>query len=108
MRARPVSPNQRKLNMQIRKIVTLAILAVALAVPGVSLAKKQDKHGIGKGGLPALRDYLLKQIHELQNSDEDIEARLDAIEAQFKDDDAGFYVFQPDCDDADDPVGVCP
>ena len=91
--------------MRIRKIATLAILAVALALPGLSLA--QDKHGIGKGGVPALRDYLqgeidsaLRRIRHLEHSDEDIQARLDAIEAQLADDDNDtFSEVQGDCND---------
>ena len=85
--------------MRIRKIIVLAVLAVALAIPGVSLAKKG--HGIGKGGLPALRDYLLNEIHDLQNRLDDINGgQLDALGPQFKDEDKdGFYVFVPDCDD---------
>ena len=93
--------------MRIRKIVTLAILAVALAIPGVSLAKKQDKHGIGKGGVPALRDYLqgeidslLRRIRRLEHNAEATDARLDALEAQFSDDDGDtFSEVQGDCND---------
>ena len=91
--------------MRIRKIVTLAILAVALAVPGVSIAKKQDKHGIGKGGLPALRDYLQGEIDGALRRIRRLEKSVAAFENQFVDEDGdGSYVLLPDCDDTDATV----
>jgi hypothetical protein len=95
--------------MRMRKIVTLTILAVALALPGVSLAKREDKHGIGKGGVPALRDYLqgqidsvLRRVRRLEHANDDTQARLDALEGQFVDADGdGSFVLVPDCDDED-------
>jgi hypothetical protein len=112
--------------MRIRKIATLAILAVAIAMPGVSLAKNKDKHGIGKGGVPALRDQIyamiddlqdqidgaLRRIRRLENGAEAtnaelaaLDARLAALESQFVDDDGDtFSEVQDDCDDTDADV----
>ena len=114
--------------MQIRKLGTLGILAVALAMPGVSLAKndkteekaaaaaeraaakaeraaaraeekaEKTQHGIGKGGVPALRDALQSEIA-------DLDSRLEALEGQFVDDDGDtFSEVQNDCDDDDAAV----
>jgi len=91
--------------MQIRKITTVAIRAVALAMPAVSVAKNdkkaeknETKHGIGAGGVPALRDHLQGQL------DSDNE-RIDALEAFFEDDDLdGFTEVEDDCDDANAAV----
>ena len=109
--------------MQIRTLGMLGVLAVALAIPGISLAgNNTTKHGIGKGGVPALRDALLGKIDTLQGqidslktrvddlealSDDvaDLDARLQAIEDQFADDDGDtFTEVQGDCDDADAAV----
>ena len=125
--------------MQIRKLGTLGILAVALVMPGVSLAQNDTKtekaaqkaaaqadraaaraeraaakaaraaaraeekaektqHGIGKGGVPALRDAL-------QNDIAGLDSRLEALEGQFVDDDGDtFSEVQNDCDDDDAAV----
>lgn len=121
--------------MKIRKLGTLGILAVALAMPGVSLAKndkteekaaaaaeraaakaeraavkaeraaaraeekaEKTQHGIGKGGVPALRDALQSEIA-------DLDSRLEALEGQFVDDDGDtFSEVQSDCDDGDAAV----
>ena len=104
--------------MQTRKLGILGILAVALAVPGISLAKSDKngtQHGIDKGGVPALRDALQGQIdtiegriddlEELPDEVADIEARLQALEDQFVDDDGDtFTEIQNDCDDEDAAV----
>jgi hypothetical protein len=98
----------------------LGVLAVALAMPGISLAgnnKNGDKtkHGIGKGGVPALRDALQGQIdsvvgriedlEELADDLADLDARLQALEDQFADDDGDtFTEVQGDCDDGDPAV----
>ena len=127
--------------MQIRKLATLGILAVAMALPAVSLAKNNKKaakaeksqHGIGKGGVPALRDQLYALIDDLQDQIDsavrrirrlengladtntrvdalegevaDLDSRLEAIEGQFEDDDGDtFSEVQDDCDDANADV----
>jgi len=130
--------------MRIRKLILLASLGLALVVaPGVAMAKKADKtnngkapadiHGIGPGGVPALRDRLLGMIHELalrvgaaearldaaegrldghdeaiaglQDSVADLDSRLELIEGQFSDDDGdSFSEVQDDCDDTDPAV----
>lgn len=119
--------------MQIRKITTLGILAVALAMPALSLAKNdkkaekdETKHGIGKGGVPALRDFLQDQIdsalrrirrleHGLVDTNvrveavesevADLDTRLEALEGFFFDDDLdGFTEVEDDCDDANAAV----
>jgi hypothetical protein len=107
-------------DMQTRKLGILGILAVALAVPGISLAKndkngEKAQHGIGRGGVPALSDALQSQIDSLQGRiddldelpDEvaDLDARVQALEDQFVDDDGDtFTEIQNDCDDADAAV----
>lgn len=87
--------------MRMRKIVMLTILALAIAIPGVSLAKKdEDKHGIGKGGVPALRDYFQEQIDSLLRRVRRVEKAVAILETQFADADGdGSYVLVPDCDD---------
>ena len=100
--------------MRIRTIATLAILAVALAIPGVSLAgsKSKIKHGIGKGGVPALRDDLQDKITgldarvvELETQVTELSDRLADIESLFSDADGdGFVSLIEDCDDADGAV----
>ncbi len=122
--------------MRIRKIATLGILAMALAMPGVSLAKnskKAEKHGIGKGGVPALRDKIFAKIDDLQDQIHDalgrirlledglgdtnsrvetlegevadLDSRLASIESKFVDDDGDtFSEVQDDCNDADGSV----
>jgi chromosome segregation ATPase len=126
--------------MRIWKIITLGILAVALGMPGMSTAKngkkadkKETKHGIGKGGVPALRDQIFAEIDDLQDQiDEarnrirhleddledtdarvaalegdvvDLDGRLASMESQFVDDDGDtFSEVQDDCDDADGNV----
>jgi len=100
--------------MRMRKMITLAVLALAIAIPGVSLAKKDSKHGIGKGGVPALRDFFLEEIEdlkdaiasldarvgELETANEDTQERLAALEGQFADADGdGSFVLVPDCND---------
>ena len=88
--------------MQIRKLGALGILAMALAMPGMSLAqndakaekaaqkaaaraakaaakaaKKAEKnqHGIGQGGVPALRDT----FSEVQNDCDDEDAAVNPL-----------------------------
>jgi hypothetical protein len=103
--------------MQIRTFGMLTILAVALAAPGIAEAgkKNKDKHGIGQGGVPALRDALQGQIDSIESRIEelegvaddvaDLDARLQAIEDQFVDDDGDtFTEVQGDCDDEDEAV----
>jgi len=103
--------------MQIRTIGMLTILAVTLAAPGIAEAgkKNKDKHGIGQGGVPALRDALQGQIDSIESRVEDLEgladdvadldARLQALEDQFVDDDGDtFTEVQGDCDDEDEAV----
>ena len=114
--------------MQIRKLTLLGVLALALAMPAVSLAKNdkkaeknETKHGIGAGGVPALRDYLQDQIdsalrrirrleHGLVDTNvrvdaleadvADLDSRLEALEGFFTDDDLdGFTEVEDDCDD---------
>ena len=87
--------------MRIRKIVVLALLGVALAIPGVSLAKK--KHGVGAGGVPVA-------LKEIRYRLDVIEGFLFSGQGQFKDEDGDHvYVFVPDCDDNDKDVGIeCP
>jgi hypothetical protein len=117
--------------MQIRKIATLGILAVAIGMPGASIAKKKETiHGIGKGGVPALRDKIFAKINALEDEIRDavkridlledglaetdarvealegevadLDGRLAAIESQFVDDDGDtFSEVQDDCDDED-------
>ncbi len=124
------------------------VLTVALAVvPGLALAKSDEAQGpkgdsaseshgtpngkgIGRGGVPALRDRLLglidglqEQIDRLRNKvnrledglaatdarvgalEEDVadlDSRLEALEGQFFDDDGdSFSEVQDDCDDSD-------
>jgi hypothetical protein len=102
----------------------------------VSMAKKknkkknEEKHGIGKGGVPALRDAIFAELDEVEDWLEDavrrigllengladtdarvealegevadFDARLAAIEGQFVDDDGdSFTEVQGDCDDED-------
>jgi hypothetical protein len=118
--------------MQIRKLVTLGALAVALAMPAVSMAKNEKKpgknegNGIGRGGVPALRDALQDQIDgaveriksleegladtntrvdALEDEVADLDSRVEALEGQFTDDDGDtFSEVQDDCDDADAAV----
>jgi septal ring factor EnvC (AmiA/AmiB activator) len=125
--------------MQIRKLATLGPLALALAMPGVSFAKndkkadKNEGNGIGKGGVPALRDKIYEAIDDLQDQIDsalrrirrlehglaetntrvdalegevaDLDTRLEALEGQFVDDDGDtFSEVQDDCDDSDPAV----
>jgi hypothetical protein len=97
--------------MQIRTLGILGILAVALAMPGIAQAKNdKTQHGIGKGGVPALRDALQAQINGLVGRIEDLEgladevanldARLKVVEDQFVDNDGDtFTEVQGDWDD---------
>ena len=108
--------------MQTRTLGLLGIVVVALAMPGIALAgndKNADKtkHGIGKGGVPALRDALLAQdaalqaqidsvvgrvedLEELADDVADLDARVQALEDQFVDNDGDtFTEVQNDCDD---------
>ena len=112
----------------------LALALLLAFAPGVALAGKKNEdgsnngNGIGKGGVPALRDRLLGLIDDLKDEIEDLEdavedledslaetdaridaleedvadfdARLAAMESQFTDDDGdGFSEVQDDCDD---------
>lgn len=117
--------------MQMRKVATLAILGLALALPGVSLAN--NGKGIGRGGVPALRDHLLELIEDLNDHLEGalrrirrLEDRADAtdsritllegevagiseqlafIQEKFEDDDLDtFSEVDGDCDDANAAV----
>ena len=104
--------------MQIRTLGMMTFLAVALATPGISHAGNKNgttQHGIGKGGVPALRDALQGRIDSLESRISDLEgleddvadldARLQAIEDQFADDDGDtFTEVQGDCDDANAAV----
>jgi len=102
--------------MQIRTLGILGILAVALAMPGIAQAKNdKTKHGIGKGGVPALRDALQTQIDSIVGRVEDLEglsdevadldARLKVVEDQFVDNDSDtFTEVQGDCDDGNAAV----
>jgi hypothetical protein len=105
--------------MQIRTLGMLTLLAVALTTPGIAEAGQKNgdttKHGIGKGGVPALRDALQGQIDSLKTRVDDLEAladdvadldaRLQAIEDQFADDDGDtFSEVQGDCNDDDAAV----
>ena len=85
--------------MQIRKLGMLGVMAIALAMPGMALAGSSGtKHGIGKGGVPALREKLQGEIDAL-------DARLSAIEGQFADNDGDtFSEAQGDCDDTNPAV----
>ena len=99
--------------MQIRTLGILGVMVMALAMPGTSLAGKNSdkvKHGIGKGGVPALRDALQDQIDGLKarveeleglsDDVEDLDARVQALEDQFVDNDGDtFSEIQGDCDD---------
>ena len=108
--------------MQTRTLGLLGIVVVALAMPGIALAgndKNADKtkHGIGKGGVPALRDALLardaalqaqidsavgriEDLEELADDVADLDARVQALEDQFVDNDGDtFTEVQNDCDD---------
>jgi archaellum component FlaC len=81
--------------MQIRKLVTLGALALALAMPAVSFAKsdkkaeKNDKkeeknnpgNGIGAGGVPALRDRIYDAIDDLQDQIDAAVQRIGNLEA---------------------------
>jgi hypothetical protein len=103
-------------DMQIRTLGILGILAVALAMPGIAQAKNdKTKHGIGKGGVPALRDALQTQIDSIVGRVEDLEglsdevadldARLKVVEDQFVDNDSDtFTEVQGDCDDGNAAV----
>jgi len=109
-------------DMQIRTLGMLGILVVALAMPGISVAENNQngdktKHGIGKGGVPALRDALLardaalqaqidsavgriEDLEELADDVADLDARVQALEDKFVDDDGDtFTEVQNDCDD---------
>jgi hypothetical protein len=102
--------------MQTRMLGMMGILAVVLAVPGIALAKSERaQHGIGKGGVPALRDALQEDIDNLSGriadleglEDEvaDLDARLQALEDKFTDDDGdSFTEIQNDCDDTNAAV----
>jgi Putative metal-binding motif len=108
------------MRIRIRTLGMATLLAVALATPGMSQAgnnKNGDKtqHGIGRGGVPALRDALQGQIDSLEGRIGDLEgleddvadldARLQALEDQFADDDGDtFTEVQGDCDDANAAV----
>jgi hypothetical protein len=83
------------LNSRIVKGLAVAALAVAVGLPGIALAKKDgEKHGIGKGGVPALAQRLAE-----------LEARVAVLEAMASDDDLdGYTENQGDCDDASDVV----
>ena len=96
--------------MQTRTLGMLGVLTVALAMPQISLAGSNIKHGIGRGGVPALRDALQGQIDSLEGRIDDLEeiadaladldARVQALEDQFVDDDDDtFTEVQGDCDD---------
>jgi septal ring factor EnvC (AmiA/AmiB activator) len=133
---RGISQNQNQEeagNMRIRKLATLGILAVALAIPGISLAKNDKKaeknatgNGVGKGGVPAALDALQDQIDSalrrirrlehgladtntrvdaLEDEVADLDSRVEALEGQFVDDDGDtFSEVQDDCDDANEDV----
>jgi septal ring factor EnvC (AmiA/AmiB activator) len=117
--------------MQIRKITTAGLLALALALPGMSLAKNdKDKNsqgnGVGKGGVPAALDALQDQIDSalrrirrlehgladtnarvdaLEDDVADLDSRVEALEGQFVDDDGDtFSEVQDDCNDNDAAV----
>lgn len=127
----PSSETQRKLFMQIRRL-TITVLGLALVVaPAMTMAMRANHtnngkapagiHGIGPGGVPALRDRLLRLIHalelrlesaedrlaahdaaigDLQGDVADLDSRLEELEGQFSDDDGDtFTEVQDDCDD---------
>jgi len=112
----PVKDPPKELDMQIRTLGMLTFLAVALATPGIAQAGNgKEKHGIGKGGVPALRDSLQGQIDSLESrlgeleglADDvaDLDARVQALEDQFVDNDGDtFTEVQGDCDDANPAV----
>jgi hypothetical protein len=134
--------------------VSLALTCALGLVPGLALAKSDNAkgpkddpagasadhgspngNGIGKGGVPALRDRLLglidalderidrlrNRVSELEDGQaatdarvgaleedvSDLDSRLEALEGQFSDDDGdSFSEVQDDCDDSD--AGVNP
>jgi hypothetical protein len=104
----------------LRAIALLAV-AVSLALPGAALAKKKKRyaaagstatlsgsqHGIGPGGVPALRDEIYRRIGLLDSTVLLLDERVKALEEQVAalqglatDDDLdGFTENQGDCDD---------
>ena len=86
-----------------RRISILAALALAgaLALPGLALAKGGEGRGLGKGGVPALRD----QVVALEATVLALEARVAALEGLAIDDDGDLFTEnQGDCNDADAAV----
>jgi hypothetical protein len=83
------------------RILAILGLTVAFALPGLALAGKGNGKGLGKGGVPALRD----QVVALEATVVALEARVAALEGLAIDDDLdGFTENQGDCDDADGAV----
>lgn len=100
------------------RILMILTVSLCLILPSVAMAKKKKKgrrrvvvttqqHGIGAGGVPALRDMLLSRIQTLDTTvlllDArllDLELRLQELEDLATDDDMdGFSENQGDCDD---------
>ncbi len=106
------------------RILLVVSLSFCLLAPSLAMAKKSKKarrraaaaaqHGIGPGGVPAMRDMLLGRIQELDTTVllldarvTDLEMRLQALEGLATDDDMdGFSENQGDCDDT--MAGVYP
>ncbi len=102
------------------RILTVLLVCLALVAPGAAMAKKKKKkarvagtqHGIGAGGVPALRDMLLGRIGDLdatvlalEERIAELEMRLDEVEDLAIDDDLdGFSENQGDCDDTQPAV----
>jgi hypothetical protein len=101
------------------RLLTLLVLALCLVLPGAASAKKKAarggasasssgaRHGIGPGGVPALRDEIYRRLALLDSTVLLLDARVQALEAQVaqleglaSDDDLdGFTENQGDCDD---------
>jgi len=82
-------------------ILAALALAAAFAVPGLALAKNGQGKGLGKGGVPALRD----QVVALEGTVLALEARVEALEGLAVDDDGDLFTEnQGDCNDANAAV----
>jgi hypothetical protein len=103
------------------RAIALLVVAASLALPGVALAKKKKRyaaagasasmsgsqHGIGPGGVPALRDEIYRRLALMDSTVLLLDERVKALEEQVAalqglatDDDLdGFTENQGDCDD---------
>ncbi len=100
------------------RLSLIACLALCLVLPGEAMAHKKKKkkrrattpttqHGIGPGGVPAMRDMLLERIGALDLLVAGLDARIEELEdtvdelegLAIDDDGDGFSENQGDCND---------